>query len=137
MKKPHAIAIFAGLLIVASFSYLINIGLKEGSMYYLEVSEFTKRMDAVAGEKIRINGAVVADTIHYDMTKGELTFTMKDTAGPQKLNVIYRGSPPDLVDRDGVTIVAEGTYNPAAKLFFSSNLLVKCPSKYEKQDGSI
>ena len=134
--KKHSKAIFAGLLIVAAFFYLITIGLREGSMYYLEVSEFTERMDSVAGEKIRVNGTVLLDTIHYDTNKGELTFTLKDTDGPQKLNVIYRGAPPDLVDREGVTIVAEGIYRPAQKLFFSSNLLVKCPSKYEKKGDS-
>ncbi len=134
--KKHSKVIFSGLLIIAAFSYLITVGLKEGSMYYLEVSEFTERMDSVAGEKIRINGAVILDTIHYDTTKGLLTFTLKDIEGPQKLNVLYRGAPPDLVDREGVTIVAEGTYNPMKKLFVSSNLLVKCPSKYEKKGDS-
>ena len=134
--KKHSKAIFAGLLIVAAFSYLITMGLKEGSMYYLEVSEFAERVDSIADEKVRINGAVVADSIHYDTAKGVLTFTLKDTEGPQKLEVIYRGAPPDLVDQEGVTIVAEGTYNPARKLFVSSNLLVKCPSKYEKKGDS-
>jgi cytochrome c-type biogenesis protein CcmE len=131
--KKHSKLIFAGLLIVAAFSYLMSIGLKEGSMYYLEVSEFAERMETIVGEKVRVNGAVVADSIHYDTAKREMTFILKDTEGPQKLNVIYHGAPPDLVDRDGVTIVAEGKYSPEKKLFVSSNLLVKCPSKYEKK----
>jgi cytochrome c-type biogenesis protein CcmE len=134
--KKHSKVIFAVLLIVAAFSYLITVGLKEGSMYYLEVSEFTEKIDSVAGEKIRVNGAVIPDSINYDTSKGELSFTLKDTEGPQKLNVIYRGAPPDLVDREGVTIVAEGIYNSSMKLFYSTNLLVKCPSKYEKKGDS-
>jgi cytochrome c-type biogenesis protein CcmE len=134
--KKHSITIFAVLLIVAAFSYLITIGIREGSMYYLEVSEFVERMDTVAGEKVRVNGAVVTDSIHYDVSKREFTFTLKDAEGPQKLDVIYHGAPPDLVDRDGVTIVAEGIYSPERKLFVSSNLLVKCPSKYEKKGDS-
>ncbi len=134
--KKHSTAIFAGLLIVAAFSYLITIGLREGSMYYLEVSEFVERMETIVGEKVRVNGAVVTDSIHYDTAKRELTFTLKDAEGPQKLDVIYHGAPPDLVDRDGVTIVAEGIYSPEKKLFVSSNLLVKCPSKYEKKGDS-
>ena len=134
--KKHAKTIFAGLLIIVAFTYLITIGLKEGSMYYLEVSEFAERMDTVVGEKIRINGAVVADSIHYDIATREMTFTLKDTEGPQKLDVIYHGAPPDLVDQEGVTIVAEGIYSPEKKLFVSSNLLVKCPSKYEKKGDS-
>jgi cytochrome c-type biogenesis protein CcmE len=134
--KKHSITIFAVLLIVAAFSYLITIGIREGSMYYLEVSEFVERMDTVAGEKVRVNGAVVTDSIHYDVAKREFTFTLKDAEGPQKLDVIYHGAPPDLVDRDGVTIVAEGIYSPERKLFVSSNLLVKCPSKYEKKGDS-
>ena len=134
--KKHSKAIFAGLLIVAAFSYLITIGLREGSMYYLEVSEFAERMETIVGDKVRVNGAVVIDSIHYDTAKRELTFILKDAEGPQKLNVIYHGVPPDLVDREGVTIVAEGVYSPEKKLFVSSNLLVKCPSKYEKKGDS-
>jgi len=134
--KKYSKAIFAGLLIVAAFSYLITIGLKEGGMYYLEVSEFAERMETVVGEKVRVNGAVLTDSIHYDTAKRELTFTLKDAEGPEKLNVIYHGAPPDLVDREGVTIVAEGIYSPEKKLFVSSNLLIKCPSKYEKQGDS-
>ena len=134
--KKHSRVFFACLLIVAAFSYLITAGLKEGTMYYLEVSEFRERMDSVAGEKVRINGAVIADTIHYDTTRGILTFTLKDAEGPQRLNVTYRGAPPDLVDREGVTVVAEGIYKPEKKMFYSSNLLIKCPSKYEKEGDS-
>lgn len=135
--QKHSIKIFAGLLIIGAFAYLITTGLKEGGMYYLEVSEFTERINTVAGEKIRVNGAVVTDSIHYDTAKREFTFTLKDAEGPQKLNVIYHGAPPDLVDQEGVTIVAEGIYDPDRKLFVSSNLLVKCPSKYEKKGDSV
>jgi cytochrome c-type biogenesis protein CcmE len=132
--KKHAKILVVMLVVGAAFSYLMVVGLREGSMYYLEVAEFTRKSEAMAREKIRINGAVVMDSIHYNTSKREMTFTLKDAEGPEEIQVIYHGAPPDLIDSEGVTIVAEGRYNVQDRIFVSDNLLVKCPSKYEKED---
>lgn len=130
-SKGRLIAISA--VIVAAFIYLVTLGMREGSMYYFEVSELLAKAGELDGRKVRVNGEVVKGSVKFDPGTLKLTFTMKDTKGPQELKVLYRGAPPDLMDKDGVTLVAEGAFDPGKKVFLSKRLLVKCPSKYEKK----
>jgi cytochrome c-type biogenesis protein CcmE len=125
--------IVISVLLLASFSYLIFLGMKEGTMYYLEVSEFVEQAEELGGRKVRVNGEIVKDTFNFDSEAIRLVFTLKDTKGPQVLNVVYRGAPPDLIEEEGVTLVAEGSYDKRQNIFVSKKLLVKCPSKYEKK----
>lgn len=136
MKGRIKVFIVMALMGVA-FAYLIGLGLKEGSMFYFEVAEYTQKLPTLGDEKVRVNGAVVANTISYDMESKVLSFVMKDTKGPERINVIYEGVPPDLVQEEGVTVVAEGRYSVEKDAFLSSRLLVKCPSKYEKDKDKV
>jgi cytochrome c-type biogenesis protein CcmE len=125
------------LLMCAAFIYLIVIGLNEGSMYYLEVSEFNAKLPALSSEKVRVNGMVKKGTYDFDSKEQVLSFTLKDTKGPETVNVVFKGPPPDLVQDDGITVVAEGRYDKSREVFVSTKLLVKCPSKYEKEGGKV
>lgn len=134
--KSKSKVIIISLVLVASFVYLVFLGMKEGTMFYLEVSEFVQQTEELGSKKVRVNGAVVKDSLNFDAESLKLVFTMKDTKGSQRLNVLYRGAPPDLIEEEGVTLVAEGSYDKTQQLFVSKKLLVKCPSKYEKKGGS-
>ncbi len=119
---------------MSSFAYLFFLGIKEGTMFYLEVSEFVQQIDTIGDRKVRINGAVIKGTLNFDPETHKLVFTLKDTKGPEILRVVYRGAPPDLMEEEGVTLVAEGSYDKRQNVFVSKRLLVKCPSKYEKKE---
>jgi cytochrome c-type biogenesis protein CcmE len=134
--KSKTKVIIISLVLVASFAYLVVLGMKEGTMFYLEVSEFVRQADQLGNKKVRVNGAIVKDSLSFDAESLKLVFTMKDTKGSQRLNVLYRGAPPDLIEEDGVTLVAEGSYDKTQNVFVSKKLLVKCPSKYEKKGES-
>ncbi len=123
------------LIMVAAFGYLILVGHQEGTMYYFEVSEFTARAASLGSEKVRVNGEVIRRSVNYDTNSQTLTFQIKDIDGPEVLEVVYKGSPPDLLQEEGVSVVAEGRYRPEDGTFVSDKLLVKCPSKYEKKEG--
>jgi cytochrome c-type biogenesis protein CcmE len=129
--------IVISVLLVASFAYLVLLGMKEGTMYYLEVSEFVEQAEQLGDRKVRVNGAIVKDSVHFDPEALKLVLTLKDIKGAQRLNVVYRGAPPDLLEEDGVTLVAEGSYDKKQKIFVSKKLLVKCPSKYEKKGENV
>ncbi len=133
-RKTKVIVI--STLLVASFVYLVFLGMKEGTMFYLEVSEFVEQAEQIGDRKVRINGAIVKDSLNFDPKGLKLVFKLKDTKGPELINVVYRGAPPDLIEEDGVTLVAEGSYNKKQNIFVSKKLLVKCPSKYEKKGES-
>ncbi len=130
-RKTKVIVI--SILLVASFVYLVFLGMKEGTMFYLEVSEFVEQAEQIGDRKVRINGAIVKDSLNFDPKNLKLVFKLKDTKGPELINVVYRGAPPDLIEEDGVTLVAEGSYDRKQNIFVSKKLLVKCPSKYEKK----
>lgn len=133
-RKTKVIVI--STLLVASFVYLVFLGMKEGTMFYLEVSEFVEQSEQIGDRKVRINGAIVKDSLNFDPKDLKLVFKLKDTKGPELINVVYRGAPPDLIEEDGVTLVAEGSYDRKRNIFVSKKLLVKCPSKYEKKGES-
>ena len=133
-RKTKVIVI--SILLVSSFVYLVFLGMKEGTMFYLEVSEFVEQAEQIGDRKVRINGAIVKDSLNFDPESLMLVFKLKDTKGPELINVVYRGAPPDLIEEDGVTLVAEGSYDRKQNIFVSKKLLVKCPSKYEKKGES-
>jgi|Deesub1362A_J573_1020465.scaffolds.fasta_scaffold20928_2 cytochrome c-type biogenesis protein CcmE len=133
MKGKKRIFILIAIMVVA-FSYLLLLGMKEGSMYYLEVSEYLRKARELGNKKVRINGMVVKDSLVYNSKTLTLRFILKDTKGEENLKVIYHGTPPDLLNQDGVTAVAEGYYDRKEDAFVAKQLLVKCPSKYERKD---
>jgi cytochrome c-type biogenesis protein CcmE len=135
MNERTKIIIIASILITASFIYLVFLGMKEGSMYYLEVSELFDRLDDLGQKKVRVNGEIIPNSVNFDLNTLKLNFSMKDIKGSQRLNVVYKGTPPDLLEQEGVTLVAEGSYNRERGIFEAKKLLVKCPSKYEKKEG--
>lgn len=137
MNERTKIIIIASILITASFIYLVFLGMKEGSMYYLEVSELFDRLDDLGQSKVRVNGEIIPNSVNFDLNTLKLNFSMKDIKGSQRLNVVYKGTPPDLLEQEGVTLVAEGSYNREQEIFEAKKLLVKCPSKYEKKESEI
>ena len=122
-------------LIVAAFAALLVVGLGKGSMYYLEVSEFTMKKSDLAGKRIRLHGDVVRKTIHYSADRQRLAFDLAGNRGGQRVPVLYHGAPPDLFARAGVSIVAQGAWDARRKIFAADRLLVKCPSKYQRREG--
>jgi cytochrome c-type biogenesis protein CcmE len=122
------------ILMTVAFSYLLFVGMKEGSMYYLEVGEFIEQINEIGLKKVRINGEVVNGSLKFDSTALLLAFSLKDTKRKEILDVIYKGTPPDLIEQEGVTLVAEGSYDRQRNIFMAKKLLVKCPSKYEKKE---
>ena len=87
MKGKSKIIIIS-ILLIASFAYLVFLGMKEGSMYYLEVSEFVEQAEELGARKVRVNGEIVKDTLNFDSKAIKLVFTLKDIKGSQILNVV-------------------------------------------------
>ncbi len=139
MRGRQATIVFSVILILFAFIYLGFLGMKEGSMYYLEVSEFFARLDDMGDGKVRVNGRIIPGSLNYNTDTLNLSFDLKDKdlEDAPKLNVVYRGSPPDMLEQEGVTLVAEGPYNREKGVFEAKKLLVKCPSKYEKKGGEV
>jgi cytochrome c-type biogenesis protein CcmE len=142
-----------GLLILAAVVYLIATTSRGHAEYFLTIDEVHGRGEAVIGQKLRISGAVVGDTIQYDSQNTLLSFTVAHIPGDNKeieangglafvlhqavsdpqrsrLQVVYDGVPPDLL-RDEAQAIMTGEVGEDG-IFYAKELLLKCPTKYEE-----
>ncbi len=119
------------VVLVAGFVVLFWIGSRGNLVYYLTVGEFLDTQGkGDLGENFRINGNVVAGSIHKAPGVLGARFVMTD--GSRTLPVVYSKETPDtFVDRSEV--VVEGSLGPDG-VFVAHTLLAKCPSKYEAQN---
>lgn len=123
-KTKFAIFAFG---IVASMALLIYaaIGQESGLTYYVTVDEFLN--SPPEGSGFRVNGQVKAGTIDRQPSGMDVRFTITD--GEADMPVRYHGIIPDTFV-DGADVVVEGSM-AGDGTFVASNMLAKCPSKYE------
>lgn len=113
--------------VVLAMGFLVAVGMnREGGMaFYMTVSEFK---GAPSTKGVRVNGKVANGSIERLPSGQDVTFLMTD--GQATLPVSYHGIIPDTFV-EGADVVVEGGIDPASGTFHASNLLAKCPSKYE------
>lgn len=135
-KRPYLVRrwkfLIGGLIILIALGHLMFSGLKDWGIYYLTVSEFRAKEQEMLGERVRVNGEVVPDSVVWDAESSTARFTLAD--GEASLPVVYKGIVPDLLFLPGASAVVEGEYNSQG-FFEASTLLTKCPSRYVPQEG--
>ena len=145
--------IIGGLLIVAAVVYLIVSSTQASAQYFLTVDETVAKGSKITGRDVRISGAVVGDSVKYDPQTLNLTFTIASIPGDnkvieaqgglaavlhaavvdpsrQRMVVVYNGPKPDLL-RDEAQAIITGKLGEDGT-FYASELLLKCPTKYEE-----
>jgi cytochrome c-type biogenesis protein CcmE len=148
--------IVGGLVLLGAVAYLIISGIGSQQEYFKTVDEVTTEADRYIGQKMRISGAVIGDTIQYDghtltfdivhipvsaseMPEGGLAEVLHQAVSDpnaQRVTVILIDQPkPDLLRHEAQAIVMgkleqrpDGTY-----LFRADDLLLKCPTRYEEE----
>ena len=123
--KAQGKFIFGGAIIVLAVGYLIVSSIGGSTAYYLTVEEVKAK--GPSEQTVRVAGTVMGETIEWSAEELKLRFKIADDSG--NLAVIYNGPRPDML-RDGSEAVVEGRYIEGES-FEASNLLLKCPSKYE------
>jgi len=91
---------------------------------YVSVSEAKASPRAV-----QVAGIVVKGSKHYDIQNNRLKFTLREDSGDE-MAVEYDGRRPANFD-DVAKVVSIGKYNVKREVFVATELLVKCPTKYE------
>ncbi len=112
-----------------------------GSFQYFEtLEEF--RSGGRVGMASRVHGYVAPGTIERDVEAKEVRFAVQASpphAGGEAngtLPVVYTSlETPDLF-KDGAEVVVEGRLQAAGGVFHASNVLAKCPSKFEAKSPS-
>ena len=83
-------------------------------------------------QTVQVPGRILKDTVRFDAVKGELSFDIeamqKGESG--RLAIVYPQPKPENFD-SATSVEAVGQYKEG--VFRASNLLVKCPTKYNDQ----
>jgi cytochrome c-type biogenesis protein CcmE len=145
--------IVAGLLIVAAVVYLIVTSTGSTAHYFLTIEELRAMEEDADGRRVTISGAVLGDTISYDSSQPEVTFTIVQVPGDPReveragglakvlreavtnpdaprLEVVYEDVKPDLLQHESQAIV-RGQLKEDGR-FYADEVLLKCPTRYEE-----
>jgi len=142
-----------GLIIVIAVIYLIVSSTQASAQYFLTVEEMVVRGEEYKDRELRVSGAVIGDSIVYDLDTLNITFTIAHVPGDNadleaegglaaalhnavsdssraRINVIYNGAMPDLL-KDEAQAIMTGHLGDDG-VFYADELLLKCPTKYEE-----
>jgi cytochrome c-type biogenesis protein CcmE len=119
------------VILTLAIGYLVFSSVQSSSAYYMTIGELSAGGPSLENKKVRVAGTLLGDTVEWDARQIRLDFTITDGSG--QLPVSYNGVRPDMF-RDGSEAVVEGKY--ANGTFLATNLLLKCPSKYEESASS-
>ena len=119
-KKSYII----GAVIVASALIMAMYSFQSTLTAYVSVSEAK-----VSPRAVQVAGVVVKGSERYDLKSNKLMFTLREDTGDE-MAVEYDGRKPANFD-DVTKVVSVGKYNAERELFVATELLVKCPTKYE------
>jgi cytochrome c-type biogenesis protein CcmE len=129
--------IVGGLLPLALVVYLVfqlvQVTRSTGA-YWMTVSELYAAGPDLAGQRIRVNGQVVAGSEDWNAQEVTLKFSIHDENG-DVLPVVFYGPRPDNFQR-AAEAIAEGQLLPDGT-FQADNLLLKCPSRYDEEPEEV
>ncbi|MEO6040141.1 MAG: cytochrome c maturation protein CcmE [Saprospiraceae bacterium] len=123
MKKSHIIAI---IVVAAAIGILISAS-KDVTTY----ANFAQA--AQNGDKVKLVGQLVKDRpVEYNPEKDPnyLAFWLKDDAGQVRQVVLRAGKPQDFERSEQIVLTGQ----MAGDNFQASDMLLKCPSKYNDQE---
>jgi cytochrome c-type biogenesis protein CcmE len=144
--KPRFL--IGGALIVAAIAYLIIVGIRSTSEYYLTVDEAAARQGELVDQPVRIAGRVRPGTISWEPASLTLKFAMvalppaegatvqQVSARPvEEIKVVCRGQPKPDMFAEGRDVIVEGRLT--ARNFVSADqVMTSCPSKYRPKKPS-
>jgi cytochrome c-type biogenesis protein CcmE len=118
-----------GLGIVLSvLGTLIFVGMSSATAFYMTVDEVAEKKSEAIDKPLKMSGNIVGESIQWDPDRILLTFELEGESG-ERIPVTYEGIKPDTLN-DGWEAIVDGRLTPEGT-FVASDLLVKCPSKYE------
>jgi len=127
----HKKYIIGGLIACLALGYLIYLLLGSTIPYYSTVSELIESGESVYGKEVNVKGDVVSGSIESNTEDHVLTFSITD--GKESIDVIYEGVRPNNFGEQ-IQVGLEGKLDSSG-LFHASNILTKCPSKYEEENN--
>ena len=101
---------------------------------YIPVSDIAANQARYEGRSLQVIGTVEPDSL-IRSDDGSISFTLIDESGNSEagVKVTYRGVPPQNLEQEGNQVVVLGSLGVDGEIE-STQLLVKCPSKYEGEE---
>ena len=119
------------MVLLGAFGYLTVMAFQSATVYYYTVSELKDTETYTDDSMVRVSGKLVKDSFVREPDSIEARFMLTD--GAETIEAVHIGILPDLFFNEHSEIILEGTYGDD-KVFLSSNVIVKCPSKYVEVD---
>jgi cytochrome c-type biogenesis protein CcmE len=124
MKNKY---IFGGAIIVVFLGVMIFLFTQTNVSYEQNFAKIIQ-----SGKTVKATGTWVKErNYEIDKTNNVFTFYMKDTEG-NVMKVFYNGTIPNNFE-SSTSVVVTGKYSQGN--FYASDILTKCPSKYQDQPG--
>jgi cytochrome c-type biogenesis protein CcmE len=135
-KKLQNVGFLLALLVIGGgILTLVMTSFKQAAVYSKGVDELLQEKDHVVGRQVRVAGTLVKGTLKRRDQPCEYRFSL--TKNQKTLDVRYAQCvvPDTFRDVPGmdVQVTAEGRLDPAG-YFEASQIMAKCPSKYEMKD---
>lgn len=125
-KIPIILAIAAGAI-----GLLLFAGVSRNDLYMTTLDQWDP--SRARRESVRVMGFVKEGTISLAPTALVTEFVMRNESGERTIPVSYKGVTPGLF-RDGTNVIASGRLDSEG-VFRATELMTKCPSKYEGMDA--
>lgn len=131
-KGSKGVYIAAFVLLLGGLGYLVASGLSQGSTPTLSVAQALARGEDDL-QRVRLFGKVLPRDIALRDDNLGVAFVVADETDPAvSMPVDFRGAVPDTF-KEGAEVILKGDWDKGAGVFRASQLVTKCPSKYEEK----
>jgi cytochrome c-type biogenesis protein CcmE len=125
LKVIVASVIVIGFVVFGSYSFM------ESNLEYTDVTGAMAK-----SKKVQLKGSWdKSRPSSFDSKKSQFTFYIVDEAG-KECKVVLDGAAPNNFEM-ATSVVAKGRYVREGEYFHASEVLTKCPSKYEAQGEEV
>lgn len=131
-KLKKRLVVVSGVIVIVAILMLAFVG-GGSAAKTVSVAEAVEAQDT--GQKIQVSGNVVPDS--FSTEQGVLKFRIYDPTDNQSVNlpVVYEGAASSTFGND-VTAICTGKLNEDG-ILQCSELVTKCPSKYESAESAL
>ena len=151
--SPRMKLLLGGSVILAAVAFLIVSSTQASAQFFMTVDELGAKGPSIVDRNVTVSGAVLGDSITYDPNTLSVAFTVANVpgdnaeieklgglgkvlheavtdSGRSHLQVVYQGAKPDLLRNEAQAVMTG--HLGADGVFYASELLLKCPTKYEQ-----
>ena len=118
-----------GLIVVGITTYMAYLGASASWQYYLTADECLDDASKLLGERLRVGGKIVANSLQIAADRKQAVFSLD--GDEEDLRVVCSGPLPDNL-AENIDVVVEGSLDETGVLQ-GDKLLTRCASKYDAQ----